>query len=96
MTDIDRGRQRGRMTARVFRDYRDLVIGMLAADEAAVQHQFEEVQAEHDGCGMLLHVALDQLHEQRTTIERLQATIMRDREAHRRLREQILREERAA
>ena len=72
-------------------DHRDLVIEALAADEAAaLRHIAEvaEVQAERDSYRELLHVALTQLHEQEATIERLRT--MRDRETHRRLREEIL------
>ena len=77
-------------------DHRDLAIETLAVDEATTRRQFAEVQAERDSYRTLLHAALEQLHEQSPTIDRLRATIEQDRESHRRLREQILLEERVA
>ena len=55
-----------------------------------MQHQLEEVQAERDGYRTMLHVALDHLHEDKATIERQWQSMEPDREAHRRLREQLL------
>ncbi|MDP6610396.1 MAG: hypothetical protein QF463_15130 [Vicinamibacterales bacterium] len=81
---------------RTLRNYRDLVIEALAADEAAALRQLAEVEAERDGHRTMLHVALEQLQTQGVTIERLRTTIVRDRKAYRRLREQILLEERVA
>jgi|TARA_B100000315_G_C14272582_1_gene449343 hypothetical protein len=74
-------------------NHRDLVIETLAADEAAALRQLAEVGAERDAFRVLLHVALEQLHLQAVTFERLRTTIVRDREVHRRLRERVLLED---
>ncbi len=71
------------------RDHRDLVIEDLVADEAAAS-------AERDAYRLLLILALEQLHQQGAINQRQQATIVRDREAHRRLREKALLEQVAA
>ena len=71
------------------RDHRDLVIEDLAADEAAAS-------AERDAYRLLLILALEQLHQQGAINQRQQATIVRDRETHRRLRERALVDEQVA
>ena len=77
-------------------DHRDLAIETMAADEATRRRQLSEVEAERDSYRTMLHVALTQLNEQEATVERLRTTIVRDREAHRRLRERVLIEGRVA
>ncbi len=77
-------------------DHRDLALELLAADEAVALRLLAEVLAECDGHRTMLHLALERLYTQRVTIEHLRATIVRDREAHRRIREQVLREGRIA
>lgn len=74
-----------------FQDYRDSVIGVLAADEAALRRQIAEVQVQLDGCRTVLRLALTQLREKEKTIERLRQSMSPERDAHRRLREQLLR-----
>ena len=66
-----------------FQDHRDCVIGVLAADEAALRRQLAEVQAERDGYRTLLRVALNQLFKDRATIERQRQSMNRHRDAHR-------------
>ena len=67
----------------IVRDHRDLVIEALAADEAAARR-------ERDAYRLLLVLVLEQRHKQGLVSQRQQETIVRDRAAHRRLRERAL------
>ena len=72
------------------------VIEALAAGEAAALRHVAEVEAARDAYQLMVQVLLERAHEQAAVVERLRETIARDRDAHRRLREAILRGERRA
>ena len=72
------------------------VIEALADGEAAELGRVAEVEAERDVYREMAQVLLEQGHEQAAVVKRLRETIARDRDAHRRLREQSLRGERVA
>ena len=72
------------------------MIQALADGEAAALRRVAEAEADCDQYRTMVCILLEQTREQAATIECQRETIARDRDEHRRLREQVLRGARVA